>query len=64
MAALVDYFLHIEGVDGESPDQQYNGWIQVQAWQWAEENAGRWGARWRWWFWESRNEGLRISHGE
>ncbi|AHK19856.1 Hcp family type VI secretion system effector [Yersinia similis] len=43
MAALVDYFLHIEGVDGESPDQQYNGWIQVQAWQWAEENAGRWG---------------------
>lgn len=43
MAALVDYFLHIEGVDGESPDQKYKGWIQVQAWQWAEENAGRWG---------------------
>ncbi|CNI23689.1 Hcp family type VI secretion system effector [Yersinia pekkanenii] len=43
MAALVDYFLKIEGVDGESPDQNYPGWIQLQAWQWAEENAGRWG---------------------
>lgn len=41
--ALVDYFLKIEGVDGESPDQTYPGWIQLQAWQWAEENAGRWG---------------------
>lgn len=30
MAALVDYFLHIEGVDGESPDQQYNGWIKYR----------------------------------
>lgn len=43
MAALVDYFLKIEGVEGESPDQNYAGWIQLQAWQWAEENAGRWG---------------------
>lgn len=42
--ALVDYFLKIEGVDGESPDQTYPGWIQLQAWQWAEENAGRWGS--------------------
>lgn len=43
MAALVDYFLKIEGVEGESPDQSYPGWIQLQAWQWSEENAGRWG---------------------
>ncbi|EIM18743.1 Hcp family type VI secretion system effector [Pseudomonas chlororaphis] len=41
--ALVDYFLKIEGVDGESPDRTYPKWIQLQAWQWAEENAGRWG---------------------
>jgi type VI secretion system secreted protein Hcp len=40
MAAQVDYFLKIEGVDGESPDQNYPGWIQLDAWQWAEENAG------------------------
>lgn len=43
MAALVDYFLQINGVEGESPDQQYPGWIQLQAWRWAEENSGRWG---------------------
>jgi type VI secretion system secreted protein Hcp len=43
MTSLVDYFLKIDGVEGESPDQQYPGWIQLQAWQWAEENAGRWG---------------------
>lgn len=43
MSALVDYFLKIEGVDGESPDSVYKGWIQLQAWQWSEENAGKWG---------------------
>ncbi len=41
--ALVDYFLQIDGVEGESPDQQYPGLIQLQSWQWAEENSGRWG---------------------
>jgi type VI secretion system secreted protein Hcp len=41
--ALVDYFLEIEGVEGESTDQQYTGLIQIQSWQWAEENSGRWG---------------------
>jgi len=41
MSGLVDYFLKIEGVDGESQDRKYNGWIQLQAWQWAQENSGR-----------------------
>jgi type VI secretion system secreted protein Hcp len=41
--ALADYFLKIEGVEGESPDQAYPGLIQLQSWQWAEENSGRWG---------------------
>lgn len=41
--ALADYFLKIDGVEGESPDQAYPGYIQLQAWQWAEENSGRWG---------------------
>jgi type VI secretion system secreted protein Hcp len=40
---LADYFLKIDGVEGESPDEQYPGLIQVQSWQWAEENSGRWG---------------------
>lgn len=39
--ALVDYFLQIDGVEGESTDQQYPGLIQIQSWQWAEENSGR-----------------------
>jgi type VI secretion system secreted protein Hcp len=43
MTSLVDYFLEIDGVEGESRDKDYPRWIQVQAWQWAEENAGRWG---------------------
>lgn len=41
--ALVDYFLQIDGVEGESTDQDYPGLIQLQSWQWAEENSGRWG---------------------
>jgi type VI secretion system secreted protein Hcp len=41
--SLVDYFLKISGVEGESPDHQYPGLIQIQSWQWAEENSGRWG---------------------
>ncbi|WDD90521.1 type VI secretion system tube protein Hcp [Burkholderia sp. FERM BP-3421] len=41
--ALVDYFLKIDGVDGESIDKQYPNLIQIQSWQWAEENSGRWG---------------------
>lgn len=43
MAGLVDYFLKIDGVEGESPDQVYKGWIQLMSWQWAEENSGHWG---------------------
>ena len=42
-SSLVDYFLNITGVEGESPDAQYPGYIQLQSWQWAEENSGRWG---------------------
>jgi type VI secretion system secreted protein Hcp len=42
-SSLVDYFLKIDGVEGESPDRQYPGLIQLQSWQWAEENSGRWG---------------------
>jgi type VI secretion system secreted protein Hcp len=43
MQALVDYFLKIDGIEGESPDKTYPGWIQLERWQWAEENSGRWG---------------------
>lgn len=42
-SSLVDYFLQIDGVDGESVDKTHSGLIQIQSWQWAEENSGRWG---------------------
>ncbi len=42
MSGLVDYFLKIEGVDGESQDKVYNGWIQIQGWKWSQENGARW----------------------
>jgi type VI secretion system secreted protein Hcp len=41
--ALVDYFLYIENVQGESQDVNHAGLIQLTSWQWAEENSGRWG---------------------
>jgi type VI secretion system secreted protein Hcp len=41
--ALVDYFLEIKNVVGESTDKTFPDRIQLQSWQWAEENSGRWG---------------------
>ncbi|WP_126284126.1 Hcp family type VI secretion system effector [Burkholderia stagnalis] len=41
--ALVDYFLQIDNVEGESTDHQFPNLIQIQSWQWAEQNSGRWG---------------------
>jgi type VI secretion system secreted protein Hcp len=43
MAAQVDYFLQIEGVEGESTDSAFPNLIQVQHWTWSEENTGHWG---------------------
>ncbi|MEW5561985.1 type VI secretion system tube protein Hcp [Enterobacter asburiae] len=43
MSGLVDYFLDIDGVKGESQDKDFKDWIQINSWQWAQENAGRWG---------------------
>lgn len=36
----VDYFLKVEGVDGESKDSQYGGWIDVVSWAWSETQTG------------------------
>jgi type VI secretion system secreted protein Hcp len=38
--AQVDYFLKIEGVDGESEDSKHAGEIDVLSWSWGETNAG------------------------
>jgi type VI secretion system secreted protein Hcp len=42
VATQVDYFLQIQGVEGESAAKDHIGWIQLAAWHWAEENAGTW----------------------
>jgi type VI secretion system secreted protein Hcp len=36
----VDYFLKIDGVDGESQDQKHKGEIQVESWSWGVSQTG------------------------
>lgn len=38
--AAVDYFLKLEGIDGESPDAEYGKWIQVESWSFGESQGG------------------------
>lgn len=34
----IDYFLRIDGIPGESPDDKHKGEIEVEAWSWGESN--------------------------
>ncbi|WP_157269357.1 Hcp family type VI secretion system effector [Azohydromonas aeria] len=38
--ASVDYFLKIEGVDGESSDDKHKGEIELESWSFGSTNAG------------------------
>ena len=38
--ALVDYFLKIDGIDGESMDKTHKSEIQLQSFSWGETNQG------------------------
>jgi type VI secretion system secreted protein Hcp len=38
--AQVDYFLKIEGVESESTDDKYKGWIELESFSWGETNSG------------------------
>jgi type VI secretion system secreted protein Hcp len=38
-AAQVDYFLKIEGIDGESTDDRHKNEIEILSWSWGETNA-------------------------
>src|ERR1700737_168589 len=38
--ALVDYFLKIEGIEGESADHKHKGEIDVESWSWGEAQTG------------------------
>ena len=42
--AAVDYFLKIDGVDGESADSKHKGEIDVESWSWGEAQTGAHGA--------------------
>lgn len=36
----VDYFLKIDGIEGESKDSKHNNEIDLQSWSWGETNMG------------------------
>ena len=38
--AQVDYFLKIDGIEGESTDDKHRNEIDVESWSWGETNAG------------------------
>jgi type VI secretion system secreted protein Hcp len=38
--AAVDYFLKIEGIDGESQDHKHKGEIQIESFSWGEAQTG------------------------
>jgi type VI secretion system secreted protein Hcp len=38
--AAVDYFLKIDGIDGESTDSKHKGEIQLASWSWGETQSG------------------------
>jgi type VI secretion system secreted protein Hcp len=38
--AAVDYFLKIEGIEGESQDSTHKGEIELQSWSWGESQSG------------------------
>jgi type VI secretion system secreted protein Hcp len=38
--AAVDYFLKIDGIDGEAPDDKHKNEIQLESFSWGESNAG------------------------
>lgn len=40
--AAVDYWLQIDGVEGESKDDKLEGAIQLESWGWKEKNGGTW----------------------
>lgn len=43
--ASVDYFLKVDGIDGESTDNKHKNEIDVESWSWGETNAGDSSAR-------------------
>jgi len=40
--AIVDFFLQIDGIEGESQDAKLSKQIQLESWSWGETCAGTW----------------------
>ena len=38
--SVVDYFLKIEGIDGESQADKHKNEIEIESWSWGETNSG------------------------
>jgi len=38
--AAVDYFLKVDGIDGESADAKHKGEIDIESWSWGESQTG------------------------
>lgn len=38
--AVVDYYLKITGIDGESKDSKNKGWIELESWSWGVAQTG------------------------
>src|SRR3954463_7879854 len=38
--AAVDYFLKIDGIQGESTDSKHKNEIDIESWSWGQTNAG------------------------
>jgi type VI secretion system secreted protein Hcp len=38
--AAVDFFLKVDGIDGESTDDKHRGELDIESWSWGETNAG------------------------
>ncbi len=38
--AAVDYFLKLDGIEGESQDHKHKGSIEIESWSWGETQAG------------------------
>jgi type VI secretion system secreted protein Hcp len=38
--AVVDYFLKIDGIEGESGDHKHKGEIELDSWSWGSTNSG------------------------
>ena len=42
--AQVDYFLKIDGIEGEAPDKTHKAEIEIESWSWGETNSGSHGS--------------------